>query len=188
VGSKEEVPIVIVILAVLGAAVIFAAGYVAGSGGYGSADLTVSTDAGGPGTPCDVLCRKWKQRRAEACSALMASDMAAKAQAAANATLISAIATAALLLAAAVAASMIPFLGSVIAASLWAAYATAQLYVIYLLGSAAGAANVAANAANGVTRALAEVAKAEAALREGCSDATALAACLATPSPCSGVP
>ena len=78
---------VIVILAVLGAAVIFAAGYVAGSGGYGSADLTVSTDAGGPGTPCDVLCRKWKQRRAEACSALMASDMAAKAQAAANATL-----------------------------------------------------------------------------------------------------
>jgi hypothetical protein len=74
------------------------------------------------------------------------------------------------------------------AASLWAAYATAQLYVIYLLGSAAGAANVAANAANGVTRALAEVAKAEAALREGCSDATALAACLATPSPCSGVP
>jgi hypothetical protein len=118
----------------------------------------------------------------------MASDMAAKAQAAANAALISAIATAALLLAAAVAASMIPFLGSVIAASLWAAYATAQLYVIYLLGSAAGAANVAANAANGVTRALAEVAKAEAALREGCSDATALAACLATPSPCSGVP
>jgi len=75
---------VIVILAVLGAAVIFAAGYVAGSGGFGSADLTVSTDAGGPGTPCDVLCRKWKQRRAEACSALMASDMAAKAQAAAN--------------------------------------------------------------------------------------------------------
>ena len=57
---------VIVILAVLGAAVIFAAGYVAGSGGFGSADLTVSTDAGGPGTPCDVLCRKWKQRRAEA--------------------------------------------------------------------------------------------------------------------------
>jgi C4-dicarboxylate transporter len=45
----------------------------------------------------------------------MASDMAAKAQAAANAALISAIATAALLLAAAVAASMIPFLGSVIA-------------------------------------------------------------------------
>jgi hypothetical protein len=34
-GSKEEVPMVIVILAVLGAAVIFAVGYVAGSGGYG---------------------------------------------------------------------------------------------------------------------------------------------------------
>ena len=52
----------------------------------------------------------------------------------------------------------------------------------------ASAANVAANAANGVTKALAEVSKAEAALKEGCSDATALAACLATPSPCPGVP
>ena len=171
---------VIVILAVLGTAVIFAAGYIAGSGGYGSADLTVSTDAGGPG--------KWKQRRAEACTAIMASDMAAKAQAAANAALVSAVAAAALLLAAAVAASLIPFFGSIIAASLFAAYATAQAYVIYLLGSAAGAANVAANAANGVTKALAEVSKAEAALKEGCSDATALAACLATPSPCPGVP
>ncbi len=153
---------VIVILAVLGTALIFAVGYIAGSGGYGSADLTVSTDAGGPGTPCDVLCRKWKQRRAEACTAIMASDMAAKGQATANAALVSAVAAAALLLAAAVAASLIPFFG--------------------------GAANVAANAANGVTKALAEVSKAEAALKEGCSDATALATCLATPSPCPGVP
>ena len=179
---------VIAILAVLGGAVIFAVGYVVGSGGMGSADLTISTDAGGPGTPCEVLCRTWKRRRAEACTAIMASDMAAKAQASANAALVSAVATAALLLAAAVAASLIPFIGSVIAASLFAVYATAQLYVIYLLGAAAGAARVAANAANGVTTALAEVAKAEAALKEGCSDTTALAMCLATPSPCSGVP
>jgi hypothetical protein len=186
-GSKE-VPMVIAILAVLGAAVIFAVGYVVGSGGYGSADLTIETDAGGPGTPCELLCRKWKRRRAEACTAIMASDMAAKAQAAANAALVSAVATAALLLAAAVAASLIPFFGSVIAASLFAIYATAQVYVIYLLCAAAGAARVAAAAANGVTTALAEVAKAEAVLKEGCSDTTALALCLATPSPCSGVP
>ena len=180
---------VIAILAVLGAAAIFAVGYVVGSGGLGSADLTVETDAGGgPGTPCDVLCRKWKRLRAQACSAIMASDMAAKAQAAANAAVVSAAATAALLLAAAVAASLIPFFGSVIAASLFAAYATAQVYVIYLLGAAAGAARVAANAANGVTTALDEVAKAETALKEGCGDTTALAACLATPSPCAGVP
>jgi len=180
--------IIIVIAAVLGAAIIFAAGYIVGSGGLGAADLTVTVDAGGTGTPCDLLCRKWKQRRAEACSAISASDRAAQAQAAANAALISAVAAAALLLAAAVAASLIPLFGSVFAASLFAAYATAQLYVIYLLGSAAGAANVAANAANGVTTALAEVTKAEAALKAGCSDATALAACLATPSPCPGVP
>ncbi|MBA2400323.1 MAG: hypothetical protein H0V72_16785 [Bradyrhizobium sp.] len=179
---------IIAILAVLGAAVIFAVGYVVGPGGYGSADLTLSTDAGGAGTPCEVLCRTWKRRRAEACTAIMASDMAAKAQAAANAALVSAVATAAVLLAAAVAASFIPFFGSIIAASLFAIYATAQVYVLYLLGGAAGAANTAANAAKAVTTALAEVAKAEAALKEGCSDTTALAMCLATPSPCSGVP
>ena len=180
---------VIAILAVLGGAVIFAVGYIASSGGYGSADLTIETDAGGAGTPCDVLCRKWKRRRAEACTAIMAVRLAAKAQAAANAALVSAVATAALLLAAAVAASFIPFLGSVIAASLFAIYATAQVYVLYLLGGAASAARCGVRRSQGShDSARRSPAKAEAALKEGCSDTTALALCLATPSPCSGVP
>jgi hypothetical protein len=177
----------LIVLGLLGAAVVFAVGYVVGSGGAGSASITVSTDAGG-GTPCESLCRTWKLRRAEACTALLASAMAASALVAANALLTRAAITAALLLAAAVAAQAIPFIGSWISASLFAAYATAQVAVIYLAGSAAGAANTATGAANEVTRALAEVAKAEAALREGCTDPTALAACLATPSPCAGVP
>src|SRR5262245_32071590 len=188
-SAGREVPMWTVIAAALGAAIIFAAGYIAGSGGYGSADLTVSTGAGGADTtPCSALCGAWKLRRGQACSAIVASDMAAQALAAANALVTRAIATAAVLLAAAVAAQMVPIIGSIIAATIWAAWATAQLAVIYLLGSLAGAANVATTAAGAVTKALAEVAKAEAALKEGCTDPTALAACLATPSPCSGVP
>jgi hypothetical protein len=179
---------VAIILGLVGTAIIFAAGYIASSGGRGSSGLDLSVAAGGAGTPCELLCRTWNSRRAGACSAMAASAMAASALAAANAQLFGALTTAGVLLAAALAAQSFPLLGLVVASSLFAAYAVAQFAVIYLAGAAAGAANVAADAAGQVTRALAEVAKAEAALKEGCTDPTALAACLATPSPCAGVP
>ena len=180
-----------IVLGLVGTAIIFAAGYLTGStdsGATGSTAATIDRDAGGPGTACDILCRIWNLRRADACGAMVASARAASLLEAANAKLVSAVATAALLFAASCAAQAIPFIGPALAGPLFAAYAVAQFAVIYLAGAAAGAASVAANAATEVPKALAEVAKTEAALKEGCTDPTALAKCLATPSPCAGVP
>jgi hypothetical protein len=98
------------------------------------------------------------------------------------------LATAATLLAAAIATSLIPFVGPAIAAPIFAAYAIAQSLVIVLLGRQAAFAQAAASAANDATTALNNAAAARADLVARCKDQAALGKCLATPSPCSGVP
>jgi hypothetical protein len=55
---------------------------------------------------------------------------------------------AALILAAAIAASLIPFIGNLLAGPLWAAYLTAQAYVVFVLGQVAGSAGGISNAEN----------------------------------------
>jgi hypothetical protein len=163
--------------------ILFGAGY--GSGP--SSTLTGSPPPAADGS-CASLCKTWTSWRASACLALAAASAAGAALAAANAALASALAAAALLLAAAVAASMIPFVGLAIAPPLWAAYFVAQALVIFLMGRQAAAAQGARTATGDVTVKLAGVSAALADLRRRCTNQTALATCLATPSPCSGVP
>jgi hypothetical protein len=91
-------------------------------------------------------------------------------------------------LAAAIAASFIPFIGPAIAGPLFAAYVVAQAMVVFLLGRQVAAAQAASAAAAAVMTALAAVAAALADLMMRCTDPTMLAPCLATPSPCAGVP
>lgn len=181
-----EIGIGALLFGVGGAAILFVIGYLS----FGAPDSTATIGSGGsgPSPSCATLCVAWNARRASACSALAASAAAASALAAANAALAGATATAAVLLAAAVATSLIPFIGPVIASGLFAAYATTQAVMIVLLGRQVAAAMVAGSAATAATNAVNSVATARAALMAGCTDAPALATCLATPSPCTGVP
>ena len=169
-----------------GAAIIFLAGYL--TAGTPSSSLTVAPGSAGPGASCATLCSVWNSWRSLACTALATSAAANAALAAANAALAGALANAAALLAAAVAASFIPFIGPAIAAPLFAAYAAAQAVAMFLLGRQVAAAQAASSAASDVRTALSSVAAARVALIAGCTNATALTRCLATPSPCSGVP
>lgn len=165
---------------------LFLLGYL--SAGTPSSTLTITTGSAGPTATCATLCSLWNTRRSTACTAIAASAAAAAALAAANAALASASITAALLLAAAIAASLIPFIGPGIAGPLFAAYVVAQAAVVFLLGRQVAAAQAASAAAAAVTTALAAVAAARADLMTRCTDPTMLAPCLATPSPCAGVP
>jgi len=172
--------------AIFGAGVMLAlwiAGYVSGS----SATLTVSPSPAVDAS-CASLCKTWNSWRSSGCLALAIATAAGAALAAANTALTSALITAALLLAAAVATSMLPFFGPAIAGPLWAAYIVAQAAVIVLMGRQAAAARSVTAATGDVTAKLAGAATARADLVGRCTDATALATCLATPSPCSGVP
>jgi hypothetical protein len=182
----EVIGIGVLVFGGLGAAILFLAGYIS----FGAPDSTLTISPGGPGpTPsCDTLCAAWNTSRTAACTALTASATAASTLAAANAALAGATATALALLAAAVAASWIPFIGPAIASALFTAYATAQAAAIFFLGRQVAAAQVAGSAATAATTALARVATSRAALVAGCTDAPTLASCLATPSPCGGVP
>jgi hypothetical protein len=165
-------------------AIVFFLGLASGP----SSTLISSPSASGANASCATLCTTWNAWRTAACTAIAASTAAAAALAAANAALASAATTAALLLAAAVATSLIPFFGSAIAASLFAAYVVAQVVVVFLLGRQVAASQTAGAAASEVTIKLAGVSSALAELMTSCTDPPTLAACLATPSPCSGVP
>jgi len=167
-------------------AILFLAGYL--TSGAASSTLTISPGGAGPDATCGTLCSVWNGWRALACTAVAASAAAGAALAAANAALASASVTAALLLAAAIAASLIPFLGPAIAGPIIAAYVVAQALVVFLLGRQVAAAQAATSAANDATTALAGAAAARADLVARCTDPTALAQCLAIPSPCSSVP
>ena len=169
-----------------GAAILVLLGYL--SSGVPSSSLTVSTGAAGPDATCTELCRVWNSRRSTACAALAFSAAANATLAAANAAYASAQATAASLLAAAIATSFIPFFGPALAAPLFAAYAAAQSVALVLLGRQLAASAAASSAAGAVTTALAAVDAARADLVARCNDPAALAQCLGTPSPCSGVP
>lgn len=181
-----EIGIGALLFGVGGVAILFAIGFYS----FGAPDSTATIGSGGPGPKptCATLCTAWTAFRAAACVAVAAAASAASALAAANAALAGAAATAALLLAAAVATAWIPFVGPVIASGFLAAYAIAQAATIVLLGRQVAAAGVAGSAATGATNALNRVATARADLVAGCADAPTLAACLATPSPCGGVP
>jgi hypothetical protein len=91
------------------------------------------------------------------------------------------------LLAAAIATSFIPFIGPALAAALFAAYAVAQAYVLFLLGRLTAAASAASATASTATIDQATVLRARAAVMSGCTE-PALTACLSTPSPCPAVP
>ena len=181
-----EIGIGVLLLGGVGALLLFLLGYL--SAGRPDSTLTIGSGGSG-GTPtCDTLCATWNGLRATACAAVTVSAAAASGLAAANAALAGAVTTAAVLLAAAVAASLIPFIGPVIAGPLFGAYAVAQAAMIVLLGRQVAAAQTAAEAASGATGALAAASRARAALMAGCTDATALADCLAMRSPCAAVP
>lgn len=158
------------------------------SAGTASSTLTVSSGSAGPNPTCAELCSLWNTRRATACSALAASTAATAALAAANSALAGAVAAAAVLLAAAVATSFIPIFGPAIAAPLFAAYAVAQALVMVLWGRQIAFANAASAAATAASTAVTAAAAARADLMARCTDQTTLTSCLATPSPCPGVP
>jgi hypothetical protein len=183
----EVGPLVIgaIVLGVGLTAVLFVAGYLSSGG---SSTLTVLPGGSGPDADCATLCTTWNRWRSTACTAIAVSAAAATALAAANAALAGAAITAASLLASAVAASFIPFIGPAIAAGLFAAYATAQAVVVFLLGRQVAAAQAAGAASGDVTRTLNGTATARADLMAPCTDPAALSRCLATPSPCPGVP
>lgn len=166
-------------------AILFAVGYL--TSGVGST-LTVLPGGAGASPSCSTLCTLWNAWRASACTALATSATAAAALAAANAALASASTTAALLLAAAVAASLIPFIGPAVAGPLFVAYAAAQALVVILLGRQVAFSQAASGAAVDASKALAGAVAARADLIARCTDPTILTPCLATPSPCPGVP
>ena len=115
-------------------AITFFAGFVSvGGGGY-------SVQGNDNVEGCTNACANLRSKRAQVCSARTALASAIATRDSYSALLVRALATAALLLAASIAAALIPIFGGAIAASLATAYATAQAYVVFVLGQLAGAA------------------------------------------------
>jgi hypothetical protein len=166
--------------------ILFALGFFTGGGAAGTSGITIASPPG-PGASCSVLCAFWNTTRLTACMSAAAAATAATALAAARAMLTSAMLVALSLLTAAIATSFIPFIGPALAASLLAAYAVAQAYVLFLLGRLTAAASAASATASTASTDLITVARARAAVISGCTE-PALTACLTTPSPCPAVP